>query len=410
MHDNTTNRLPGHRRVHDGNSSLWRFSAFGCFLFALLLAVPSVASAVWFDSSWQYRVKVEVNPTKVATTSAITNFPVYVDLAGMPSTFWSNVQADGDDIRVVESDEVTETPFELVSISTTTSKGELHFKADSLATTSTSTFYVYYGNPSASAYAVTDTYGRNNVWTMYTGVWHLGTTTDSTGNGYTLTNEGGVTFSTASNLGNAADFANNNTRRLRTNTNFGVTSAGTFSFKVLFKITSETAADDDMFWVGESTNPSFFVRGLYEHNGGSKRMRYFKQGSTATFLDASGGQGTNQWNQLVFNYDAGGMTLYVGTSSPVTATNTTSGTGFASAEDFQIGITEGGTAGFNGMMDEARFSLNTFSGAWVQTELNNHLSTSTFLFIGTQETDEATTTPQAVLQGGIMLQGGLILR
>ncbi|GAG31726.1 unnamed protein product, partial [marine sediment metagenome] len=73
--------------------------------------------------------------------------------------------------------------------------GELHFRADSLSSSSNTNFYIYYGNSGASDYAVTATYGRNNVWSnSYAAVWHLeeevgGTGTsnlyvDSTGNGY----------------------------------------------------------------------------------------------------------------------------------------------------------------------------------------------------------------------------------
>lgn len=88
---------------------------------------------------------------------------MYVNLDDLPAVFFDNVQSDGDDISITEADGLTELPYELVSINTTTDRGELHFRAD-LASTTNTEFYIYYGNSAASGYAVTAPFGRNNVW------------------------------------------------------------------------------------------------------------------------------------------------------------------------------------------------------------------------------------------------------
>jgi hypothetical protein len=82
--------------------------------------------------------------------------------------------------------------------------GELHFKADILSSTSSSQFYIYFDNPNAQSYTATSTFGRNAVWTGYRAVYHGDGTTDSTGNGFTLTNQNNVPFNTAK-LGNGFD-------------------------------------------------------------------------------------------------------------------------------------------------------------------------------------------------------------
>ncbi|MCK5017617.1 MAG: hypothetical protein KAS32_11175, partial [Candidatus Peribacteraceae bacterium] len=161
----------------------------------------------WFSSSWTYRKKIEIDSSKVTATQS--SFPVYVDLSDMGSNFFDNAKADGCDIRIVESDDTTETAFELVSYATTTSTGELHFMADSLSSSATTTFYMYYGNSGASCYAVDATYGSQNVWSDYDAVYHLTSLVDSTGNGINLTNKNSVVFQ-AGKIGNCSNSGTDN--------------------------------------------------------------------------------------------------------------------------------------------------------------------------------------------------------
>lgn len=139
----------------------------------------------WFSSSWTYKKKIEINPDHVDAT--LTSFPVFVDLSDMGSDFFDNAKSDGCDIRVVESDDSTETAFELVDYDAGTDTGELHFLADSVSSSATTTFYMYYGNSGASCYAITDTYGAENVWSNYSAVWHMDSLLDSTANDFDLT-------------------------------------------------------------------------------------------------------------------------------------------------------------------------------------------------------------------------------
>lgn len=116
-----------------------------------------------------YRVKITVDKTKVPANQ--TAFPVYVDLSHLPAHFFTYVQSDGRDIRVFASDGITQLPYELVAIDTVAKTGEVFFKGD-LSSTVNTDFYIYYGNASAVAYARTDTYGSNNVWTGAHGIYH----------------------------------------------------------------------------------------------------------------------------------------------------------------------------------------------------------------------------------------------
>jgi hypothetical protein len=167
--------------------------AAGSYTFNMYFDSLPSGPATWYDTDWQYRKQITVQSAEVDAN--VSNFPVYVDLADLGADFFSNVNADGGDIRVTNSGGVTEMPREVVDISTGGQTGELHFRADSLSSSANTSFYIYYGNSGASDYAVTATYGRNNVWSnSYEAVYHLeeetaGTGTanlyvDSTGNGY----------------------------------------------------------------------------------------------------------------------------------------------------------------------------------------------------------------------------------
>ena len=110
----------------------------------------------------------------------------------MPASFFSLVNSNGSDIRITESDEQTELPYELVRIDAGSQTGELHFKAPSLLLSTTTTFYLYYGSSTASAYADTDTYGRDNVWTNdYRAVYHFDLAEGGTGQANTYTDSSG---------------------------------------------------------------------------------------------------------------------------------------------------------------------------------------------------------------------------
>ena len=145
----------------------------------------AIVGSDWYSGSWSRRIKLTVRHETVDAN--LTDFPVYINLANLPAGFFTNVQSDGDDIRITKIDGVTEVPYELVSINTTLKTGELHFKAD-LASTTNTEFYLYYANSGALGYAAGATYGSRNVWTNgYEAVYHLETSpvsalVDSTSN------------------------------------------------------------------------------------------------------------------------------------------------------------------------------------------------------------------------------------
>lgn len=144
---------------------------------------------------------VTIDSTKVLAD--LTDFPVYIDLADMPADFWSTVSNGGGDIRVYKEDGITELPREVVSCDTATKKGELHLKYTGTLSGSVDTKIVVDVDGSRSDYAVTDTYGRNNVWTGYDMVLHMNAAIDSTGK-QSVTNVSSLSLNADCKLGECA--------------------------------------------------------------------------------------------------------------------------------------------------------------------------------------------------------------
>lgn len=365
----------------------------------------------WFNASWTYRVPVEINSEHVSST--LSSFPVYVDLADLPSDFHTNVKADGCDIRVVESDETTETAFELVAYASSTDTGELHFLADSLSSSATSTFYIYYGNSGASCYASSTTYGAQNVWTSsYQAVYHLEVLTDdSTSNTYTLTNSS-VTSDTGQ-IGNAADGGTGDSAtRLRRTDNAGIAFDDAVTYSA---------------WIIPNEEPSVSETDTYLYqiwregdSGGDRYLSTFNDAGTQQIF-ARWAVSPSGWTNLTYNmtiatgtptkidvtYAGGGATsgamkLYVNgilrDNANITTNRAFNATNGEGTNAIMLLAAEGTATPADGVTDEARFSLAERSADWILSEYTNQASTTDFYYVGAQETDTSggSSNPQSI--------------
>lgn len=119
--------------------------------------------------------------------SDLTGFPVAVDLADMPDSFWSATTEDGGNIRVTNAADVP-LPFDIVFFDKGEKQGRLFFKAN-LSTASNNDFKVI-TQAGATALAPTDTYGRNAVWSAFEAMFAFESLVDRTGKGHDATLSG----------------------------------------------------------------------------------------------------------------------------------------------------------------------------------------------------------------------------
>ena len=277
-----------------------------------------------------------------------TNFPVYIDLSRLGIT----TQADADSVRVyADSSKTTEWAREIVSAT------EMHVKVPSL--TSTTAIYVYWDGTSAD-YAVTDTYGRNAVWSAFRSIHHLESSGgDSTGN---LNNtDVGLSYS-AGKVGNDATFSNGSNSRVTTTT--GSTSVGTYTYFAWFKSTS-TNNRGIVTW----TNTGGDTSSGYQININLTSSGTLNVTSGPT---TSGTYNDNAWHRVAVTGNGPGNAgvIYV------------DGASAASGGCFNFGATTiyemiGRCAGasktsFDGMLGETRWWVGSLLSAnWITTEYNN---------------------------------------
>ena len=340
----------------------------------------------WYNSSWKYRVKITVDKDKVGST--LTDFPVYVDLSTLPSGFHSNVKNDGGDIRVTRSDGTTECPREVVFYDATNDEGELHFKANSLSSTSDTDFYIYYGNANASDYATDATYGAENVWTNgYGGVHHFeetsGTLYDSTSNSKDITAGGSPTYAANAQIGKGINYTSEGVdNKLYTASAFD-TQANDWTFEFWANYT-QIADYQTLIWYQADTSGNW--RELLTVDNTSN-IKVWWQGGPAgsdTTVDMVWGA----FHHWVFAYDDTNLKLYIykdGILQNSGGFSSDLGNAGSQAKWAHFNRWDATTQGGQGTLDEWRFSSVLRSSTWVSTEYNNQSSPSTFYSVGSQE-------------------------
>lgn len=292
-----------------------------------------------------------------------TNFPAYVDLSRLGITTLAEAQS----VRCyADESKVTELAREIVSVT------EMHVKIPSL--TSTFVLYVEYDGVS-SDYAVTDTYGRNAVWSDYAFVWHMisssGAETDVTGNGVSGTYFGNLPDPVAGKLGNGQDFDGTGDYMSRANT------IPYSDFSMSFWINVDT-------WY--STNRAPFVT----QRQSDPIIQVFYEGALYFRLRQTNAGGLNQINAgtMSLNTDylitatidisSGEMDIYKNTTN---YTTTYTKGDFSSAGNFEVGrepLNVGYFDYLDGDISEFRVRYDVVSADWVSTEYNNQSDESTF--------------------------------
>jgi hypothetical protein len=350
------------------------------FFYLLLMPFSGVINACeapWYNDDWTKRIPVSIDYTEV--NSALIDFPVYVDMSTLGSDFFSDIQSDGDDIRITTSDGVTELPFDLVVIGTSTETGELHFKADVISPTSTTKFYIYFGNATATAYTASDTYGRNAVWTNYEAVYHLEDLADSTGNGNTLNAVGSPT-SLASKLGKGYSYPGSLSVYHKTSGHvIDMNSSLDGRVSAWVKPSNTNRGDFAGQW------PAYMLK--WSLSGHASKFRMQAVYPTNSFAQSPSTYSTGVWRYIVgdLDFSTTETTLYV--NGALTATSTGAGSIVINNQPFSIGAEFGNFSynAFSGVVDEVRISTAILSSDWEASEYTNQSDPEGFYSVGVVE-------------------------
>lgn len=310
----------------------------------------------------------------------LSDFVVYVDLSDLGTPFWDTVANGGGDIRVYKEGGTTELAREVVSCDTATDTGELHFKYTGTLSSSSNTIVEIHADGVSSDYAVTATYGRNNVWSDYGIVYHDGSgQTDSTGNSRTTTLGGGLTAGGGTGkLGNSTDFDGTNDNATIAGYD-GVTGSDNRSYSFWINYTSTGTSDRPWVCGANATNQKWTIRSA-ETNGDALRVETagsYKIGTTSI--------GDGSWHLCHVVLDGTTLNdtdLYVDGSIE----GSTSGSGLTNTINTATG--NGMYFGYSPytvdpgyidmLFEEVRIYEGVRSADWITTEYNNQNDTSTF--------------------------------
>jgi len=352
-----------------------------------------------FPTGWTKKCSLTIDNTKVSGTANLSNFPVLLTEANFPSTIFDNTQTTGADLRFTSDESgTTELAFEIVNWDTTNDKAEVWVKIPTVDYDDDTTFYVWYGNATATAYAHTDTYGTHAVWSDYEGVWHLTDNTDSSPNGYDLTATASAPTSTSGLFGSTAtsgayDFETDTPNYFTHSTPTNCIISGSQSFQVWFK--PESTQIHRLLNISEASPPNTSI-GWTLNNDGGLRPVWQVDGTNGgnTALDPVNIGDTHSYLGT-FNSTAGSMAMYKDGSSVWTKS---SGASHSAGANSTLGIGKYPyqTWYCDGIIDEVRIREGVLTAGWAATEYANQSAPSTFVTEG-EETD--------VGGGGI---GGLI--
>ena len=376
----------------------------------------------WYSGSgWKFRQKITIPTSRIVGTH--TDFPVFVNLGDLDPAFFMKVGDNGKDIRVTAADGTTELAREVVFVDKVNKTGEIHFKAPELSAEHHD-FYIYFGNASASDYAVDDpSYGAQAVWSNgYTAVFHMQQTTSIinskesnhgslnadgitrasgymggalafdgvNGNYITVPNSelidlGGSTGLTMSAWANPTEIRQNG-YILNTHNSTPLAGYG-------MGITSEYDPNCDPNDPDDHRNLKAWVltNGWSLLNGRPSPCNPSSVGSIKFVNHAPAASAVGNWNYFVSTYDGNlsnpllnfywnaelaASEDYKG-NLHTTATNPT--TIKSSASDLRIGVLLDSNDPFYGALDEIRIASVVRSEDWISTEYNNQSNPEGFI-------------------------------
>jgi len=317
---------------------------------------------------------VVIDHTKVSAD--LTDYVVYVNLADLPSSFWSVVANGGGDIRVFKSDGTTELAREVVSCDTATDTGELHIKFSGTLSSSSDTTIQIHADGTSSEPAVTATYGRNAVWSDYFTVLHFQSgATDSTGN---------VTWT-----------ANGTPAYNATNTVLGTVTANLDGTDDYYSATLDLGAlwtIQSLCYYDDLPNSSTKVTWAYGVDSGGRRAAlatYWNVDSDQEFgiyngtsyktLDQDRATGSWKWYACIqgstTDYFYVDGSLPSGNSHSGRAVNIDNDEFFIARAPSSFGI---GSNHLDAKIDEFRIRESELASTWLSTEYNNQSDPSTF--------------------------------
>jgi hypothetical protein len=317
--------------------------------------------------SWAKRVK----RAPLNVPSELNGFTALLTEVNLPAEVFTLAKSDGSDLRICLNKDGTEIlPIEVVEFDTVNSKAVIWTRLPVM--NSLSSFWIFYGNASAEAYAVDATNGRNAVWADHAMSVHGNSFTDSS-DGSTLTDQFGNVTTVSGQIGEALNFPIES--NLDTNKNFNL-GTGSFTWKGWIKAPAGGAANLRVIFGNNPNAGGFNSNWMVMLQGGYFRL-YTVGGDAVSTPDGGTNLLDGLWYHVVAVRDGSVHTVYVDgvvdgtvTAAPIDVSDTIT-EGF-SKED------RGDWSGFTGDLNESYLMKSALSADYIATEYNNQSAPSTF--------------------------------
>jgi hypothetical protein len=365
----------------------------------------------WDSSDWARRIRISVQPNKVA--GDLYNFPVYVNLADLGTDFFNYVQLDAGDIVITTGDSSTKLLREVKSfggLSPLSNEGVLYFLAPYLSSSVATDFYIYFGNLSANE---TNDAG---VWVNYQMVQHLDDNPntgsvpherDSTDHANDLTSQGTIPNgdSVTAQMYRGIDLDNLDYFTIANRNDF-TSLQGTISFWMKFN----TVQDTTLFHFYE-TDTTDYIRSYYNQASNYLDL-VIEDGDVVKVNVQYASPNTTGFHKVDWLQDGASVKLYFDGQAK-TLTGTQSGSWWTDHLVLSWAKMGKGAWGVNnliGVMDEFRVSEKALSANWLATEYNNQSSASTFYATSTTDVLGVYTPPASCagyLSGGYCWYKGI---
>ncbi|HET9410040.1 MAG TPA: FG-GAP-like repeat-containing protein [Candidatus Sulfotelmatobacter sp.] len=205
-------------------------------------------------------------------------------------------------------------------------------------------------------------------------LYHLEDTSDSSGNGHTLTNNASTTFNPGI-LHNAADFGANNTTKYLNDGGLGI-NGGSISVNSWFKVTTAPTGQAEIATESDATNNVTYYFPVYDGTSGKKlicgRSKQNVGEDDATYTHDFG---TGSWHMATCVYDGSSIYLYADNVLQASASSTGNGSsGGYSCDGIGAGAKSGSGCDarqFSGLVDETVFTNSALSTSTINNLWNS---------------------------------------
>ena len=380
---------------------------FLLFVFTIIIVFVGLkintakAADPWYNISWNYRTKITIDHTKVAS-STLNYFPVLISTTTVALKYsgFSGGHVgknNGGDILFTSADGTTALNYEIERYASSTGELIAWVKIPTLATSTDTNIYMYYGNsaaptPAASvAQGVWDDGGSN----YYKGVWHMPDGTTLTPNDSTQYGHNGSLSSTAKpsastgTIGGGASFPGgegSNTSQISVpySADF-VPGSGDFTVSTIFKASSfNIGFYNELVGVTQLGQPRSWTLDI-AGNSAARVYRDVSGSDSPLSFPYAFNVGQTYW--LTATRSGNTWTMYVN-GTPLTPQTNSSNPDNATMPLVMgtFGDYSGNDHKFHGVLDETRFTKGLARSAdWIKTEYNNQNSPSTFSSFASEE-------------------------